>query len=124
MQTKPKPKDSGYNVLEKKLNVLMDDVGELKNAISDMLTLSKDARIPLGLHRLLRDALKYKYRLLVPVTPPIIISRYCKTVVGCEKCVNEWYSGPDALIKTCQSCRAKRGYNETMLLRGVDDLHH
>ena len=81
----------------------MDDVGELKNAISDMLTLSKDARIPLGLHRLLRDALKYKYHLLVPVTPPIIISRYCKTVVGCEKCVNEWYSGPDALIKTCPS---------------------
>ena len=47
---KPKPKESGYSVLGKKLNVLIDDVGELKNAISDMLTLNKEARIPLGLH--------------------------------------------------------------------------
>ena len=113
---------SGYSVLEKKLNVLIDDVGELKNAISDMLTLNKEARIPLGLHRLLRDTLKCKICLSVPMTPPIIISRCCKTVVGCEKCVNEWYSGPDALIKTCPSCRAERGYNETMLLRGFDDF--
>ena len=37
---KPKPKESGYSVLEKKLNVLMNDVGELKNAISDMLMLN------------------------------------------------------------------------------------
>ena len=30
--------------------------------------------------------------------------------------------GPSALTKTCPSCRVKRGYNETMLLRGVDDF--
>ena len=55
---------------EEKLNVLMDDVGELKNAISDMLTLNKEARIPLGLHRLLHDTLKCKICLSVPMTPP------------------------------------------------------
>ena len=38
---KPKPKESGYSVLEKKLTVLMNDVGKFKNAISDMLTLNK-----------------------------------------------------------------------------------
>ena len=57
---KPKPKESGYSVLEKKLNVLMNDVGKFKNAISDMLMLNKKARIPLPLHRLLRDTLKCK----------------------------------------------------------------
>ena len=36
--------------------------------------------------------------------------------------MNEWYSGPNALIKTCPSCRAERGYNETMLLTGFDDF--
>ena len=117
---KPKPKESGYSVLEKKLTVLMNDVDELKNAISDMLTLNKEARIPLGLHWLLCYTLKCKICLSVPMTPPIIISKCCKTVVGCEKCVNEWYSCPDALIKTWPSCRAERGYNETMLLRGFD----
>ena len=38
----------------------MNDVGELKNAIRDMLTLNKEARIPLGVHRLLYDMLKCK----------------------------------------------------------------
>ena len=57
---KPKPKEPGYSVLEKKLNVLMNDVGKFKNAISDMLMLNKKARIPLPLHRLLRDTLKCK----------------------------------------------------------------
>ena len=108
--------------VEKKLNMLMCDVGELKSAVSDILTLSKETKIPLGLHQMLRDTLKCKICLSVPMTPPIIVSKCCKTVVGCEKCVNEWYSGPDALTKTCPSCLAERGYNETMLLRGFDDF--
>lgn len=108
--------------MEKKLNMLMCDVGELKSAVSDILTLSKETKIPLGLHRMLCDTLKCKICPSVPMTPPIIVSKCCKTVVGCEKCVNEWYSGPDALTKTCPSCRAERGYNETMLLRGFDDF--
>ena len=33
-----------------------------------------------------------------------------------------WFSGTDALTKGCPSCRADRGYNETMLLRGLDDF--
>ena len=99
----------------------MCDVGELKNTVSDILTLSRETKVPLGLHRLIRDTFKCKICLTVLMTPPII-SKCCKTIVGCEKCVNEWYSGPDALTKTCPSCRAERGYNETMLLRGFDEF--
>lgn len=36
--------------------------------------------------------------------------------------MNDWFSGPDALTKSCPSCRAERGYNETMLLRGLDEF--
>jgi len=46
---KPKLKESGN--VEKKLNMLMCDVGELKSAVSDILTLSKETKIPLELHR-------------------------------------------------------------------------
>lgn len=34
--------------------------------------------------------------------------------------MNRWYSGTDALTKTCPSCKAERGYCETMVLRGLD----
>ena len=50
------------------------------------------------------------------------MSKCCKSVIGCERCVNAWYTGPEALTKTCPACRAERGYSETMLLRGLDSF--
>ena len=36
--------------------------------------------------------------------------------------MNHWYSGDEALTKSCPACRTDRGYNETMLLRGLDEF--
>ena len=46
----------------------------------------------------------------------------CKKILGCELCVNHWYSGDEALTKSCPACHADRGYNETILLRGLDEF--
>ena len=56
------------------------------------------------------------------MNPPIIMSKCCKRTIGCEKCFNLWYTGPEALTKNCPSCCAECGYSETMLLivRGLD----
>ena len=50
----------------------------------------------------------------------MIVSKCCKTILGCESCVNRWFSGNDALTKDCPLCRSERGYTETMLVRGLD----
>ena len=47
-------------------------------------------------------------------------SKCCKVIIGCETCINGWYTGSEALTKTCPSCRKERGYSETMQLRGLD----
>ena len=44
------------------------------------------------------------------------------TRVPSQKCVNHWYRGDEALTKTCPACRADQDFNETMLLRGLDDF--
>jgi len=36
--------------------------------------------------------------------------------------VDTWYSGEDAMRKTCPICRAERGCNETMVLRGLSEF--
>ena len=54
--------------------------------------------------------------------PPIIVTECYKTILGCASCVNAWYSGEDALTKTCHKCCAARGYNETMLFLGLDNF--
>ena len=54
--------------------------------------------------------------------PPVVLSKFCKSLLGCEECVNTCYSRPDALTKCCPRCRLERGYTETMRLLGLDDL--
>ena len=106
---------------ERKLEMLLDDVGTVKEALTDIMSLTRDSRMPLGLKQILRDNFQCFICHVVPIRPPVIITKCCKTILGCETCVNAWYSGEDALTKTCPKCRAERGY-ETMLLRGLDDF--
>ena len=54
--------------------------------------------------------------------PPVVVAKCCKSILGCESCTNNWYSGPDAMTKTCPLCRAERGFTETMILNGLHDF--
>ena len=59
---------------------------------------------------------------IIITKPPIIITKCCKVILGHELCVNQWYSGPEARSKCCPACQCDMGYNETLLLRGLDDF--
>ena len=107
---------------EEKLDALMREVENIKDSMKDIVSLTKNTPVPVALKRILRDTFKCTICHSVPIRPPVIITKCCKTILGCEACVNGWFSGPDALTKCCPSCRADRGYNDTMLLRGLDDF--
>ena len=106
----------------KKVDLLLSEVASLRDSVSKMMTLSADSQIPLGLKRIIHNTFKRHICHVAPIRPPVIFSKCCKTVLGCESCLNTRYSGPDALVKTCPVCRAERGYNETMLVRGLDEF--
>ena len=108
--------------VEKKLDAVMNELLEVKATMTEMMTLQKTTRIPLSLLKIMRDTFQCSICHVVPVKPPVIITKCCKTVLGCSTCVNAWYSGQKALTKSCPKCRAPRGYNETMLLHGLDDF--
>lgn len=40
----------------------------------------------------------------IPINPPVIIIKFCRNILRCEECVNTWYSGLDAMMKTCPVC--------------------
>ena len=56
----------------------------------------------------------------IPMMPPILYVQCCKSIIGCETCVNSWYQDEDALTKACPLCGLGRGYNETIILTGFD----
>ena len=105
-----------------KLETLLHVVGSIKESLSDIFSLSENSRVPLGLKCVVRDTFECTICRQVPIHSPVITTKYCKTILGCDTCVNTWYSGPEMLTKTCPSCRAKRGCKETMVLRGLEDF--
>ena len=106
--------------IESKVDDVREDIETIKDTIQDILHLNNRSKFPLGLLRLLRDTFQCKICLGIPIKPPVILLKCCKTIIGCERCVNEWYSGSEALTKTCPSCRTERGYSETVIVRGID----
>lgn len=109
-------------VSEDKLDLVIDELGSIKSTLSNMMTLNENSAVPLGLRSIIANTFKCTICHSVPIKPPVITTKCCKTILGCEDCVNTWYSGDEALTKTCPSCRAERDYNETLLLRGLDEF--
>ena len=99
---------------------------ELKESIFSLLKLTKDSKVPLGLKNLLNDAFKCKICQMI-MKPPIIYSGCCCTIIGCEVCVNKWYSnsgatGNDMLTRACPFCNSPRGLSNTSRITGLDEF--
>ena len=107
---------------DRPLQRLIDEVAAIRDIITDMMSLTSNTSIPLGLRRILRDTFKCQICHNVPIRPPVIVTKCCRNILGCQECVNTWYSGPEAITRTCPMCRAERGCNETMMLRGLTDF--
>ena len=59
----------------------------------------------------------------VPAKKPLIGCTECSTVIGCENCVNQWYSGANnGMQRKCPKCRCERGLAKTIVFRGFDNL--
>lgn len=112
------------DLLAEKQDILNEEFAIVKDNITDIMQLTSESKIPLSLKKLICDHFKCSLCHSTPINPPIIVSKCCKTIIGCEGCVNTWFSGSDALTKSCPICRAKRGYNEMMILKGIDDFLH
>lgn len=101
---------------------LAKDIASIKEQTREIMNLNKTMKVPLGLKKLVVNAFTCKICNKSPVQPPVIVAKCCKAILGCEECVNNHFSGEQALTKSCPNCNARRGNNETMLLRGLDDF--
>ena len=55
---------------EEKLDVILSEVGGIKEALGEMMTLSADSSIPMGLKHILRETFKCRVCHTVPIQPP------------------------------------------------------
>ena len=80
--------------------------------------LSKGMKLPPGLHRLLHDTFKCNICQSSPIRSPVMFTCCCKSILGCERCVDSWYSGEDGRSKKCPLCRSERAFTETVRIHG------
>ena len=107
-----------------KLDKLITTLCSIKANIEDINMFTRDtkSKLPIGLRRTLEENFKCKICHSLPMRPPIVVAKCCKSMLGCEVCANNWYSGEDAMVKICPLCRAERGFSETMILNGLHDF--
>ena len=105
-----------------RLEGLADDMASVKEMVTDLMSVTANSTLSIGWRRLLRDTFKCQICHSTPMKAPVIVTKCCRNILGCEDCVNTWYSGPDAMTKTCPVCRRERGCNETMLLNGLNEF--
>lgn len=97
------------------IQIIKEDIEELKSRTTDTAT-----NLPLGLQSEIRGSFKCTICHVLPIKPPVILAKCCKSIIGCEQCINQWYGGPDGLMKTCPLCRTERAFTETMRLNGLE----
>lgn len=98
---------------------IADKISETQKTMQEILGVTEKMTIPTGLQRSLMDCFMCKICRNFPMKPPLIFTKCCKAIIGCEACVNQWYSGDEALTKVC---RNTRGYNETSSILRFDNF--
>lgn len=99
-----------------------EDLTEIKSELFQLFKISSSLSVPIALRRLLYDTFRCAICQATPMTPPVIFARCCKTILGCQSCVDSWYRGEDGQQRTWPKCREPRAYVETTKLNGLDEF--
>lgn len=82
------------------------ELQEIHQKLDSVLSLTPESKVPLGLKMMLQAFMCFICREF-PIKPPVIFSKCCRSIIGCEHCINRWYSGEDVTTKMCPKCRAE-----------------
>lgn len=104
------------------LESLKTEVKEMRQDIRALFEINKWMKVPVGLRRILLDTFRCHICQDSPITPPIIFARCCKSIIGCEPCVEAWYGGLEGQTRNCPKCRSERAYADTCRLLGMDEF--
>ena len=98
------------------------DIIDVKCMVTEMLEVNKSLPLPRGITKLVKEAFQCRICHDTPMKPPIIATKCCSSLIGCDECVNTWYDGVNGLTKMCPHCNEPRGYAFMFQFKGLDDF--
>jgi hypothetical protein len=105
-----------------KLSNISSEFREVKVSINKIFTITNNMSVPIGLRNVLYDTFKCSICQSTPMVPQIILAECCKSILGCQSCVDARYRGAEGQTHTCPRCRSDRAYVETCRITGLDDF--
>ena len=93
----------------------------IEQQVNKILDVSTKLNFPIGYASLLSESFLCKICCSI-IVPPAIFGRCCRTIIGCQSCVDRWYRGDGGLEKKCPLCRGDRGFADTCKVSGLDDF--
>ena len=103
------------------LFLLRQSAEDMQKDLKSILTLTLKCSVPLALKRIMRDTFQCSICMVTPMAALVIYTRCCKRNLGCQTCVDRWYTG-EGRMKRCPICRSDRAYAETAILKGIDEF--
>ena len=94
----------------------------MQDQLRRIFTIDRGMKIPVALQSLLMDSFKCQICQTAPICPPVIFAHCCKSIIGCETCVDTSYRGEDGISRNCPRFLTERALPETMRLHGLDDF--
>ncbi len=104
------------------LKDIANSVFEVKESLHKLFKVSDQMHIPIAIRSTLNDTFKCVICQESPMKPPVIFAKCCKSILGCQSCVDTWYQGEEMQTRTCPKCRGDRAYVETCKLNGLDEF--
>ena len=97
----------------KVLATIKSDVDLLRTEMKKLYKIDRFTQVSPALYEQLLQSFKCAiYQNLI--TPPVIFGRCCKSITGCQGCIDTWYRGEDGMAKSCPRCDTPRALPDTM----------
>ena len=114
-------KVTSYPWLREGIDGIARDIKTLKSDVASLFEVSR-TRVPMGLKKMLIDTFQCTICQSTPMTPPIIFSKCCKSIIGYQECIDKWYCGSEGMGRSCPRCQAERGFTETCRVNGLSEF--
>lgn len=90
-QSSKKAKFTKSTTSSTQIDDMKQDIKKINENLDCIFKLSKDMKMPPALHKLITDTFRCHICHGVP-TPPPIYGKCCKQILGCQECIDKWYT--------------------------------
>ena len=110
--------------IQTQLKKLSEDIQEIKSEIKKFHDLAFRHKFSASFLLELEKTFSCIICRSIPARKPLIACSGCNSLIGCQKCVNEWYGGIQGLQQKCPKCRCERGLTKTVVIKDFEKILH